>query len=124
MVLTGATVSEQNWPEGLKERLERERDELSARLGRITDNVRRSLDADSEERARELADSEVVDALGNEAREEIQKIGSALDRMASGEYGICVRCGTTIAVERLAAHPYAEECIDCAELNEQIRGRP
>jgi RNA polymerase-binding protein DksA len=122
--LRGTKVGEQNWPEGLKADLEKKRDELSARLGRIKDNVRRSLDADSEERARELADSEVVDALGNEAREEIRKITAALDRMASGEYGICTRCGTTIAVDRLAAHPYAEECIDCAELDEQVRGGP
>ena len=98
--------------------------ELAARLGRIKDNVRRSLDADSEERARELADSEVVDALGNEAREEIRKIGIALDRMASGDYGLCTKCDATIAAERLEAHPYADECIYCAELDEEIRGKP
>ena len=117
-------MSHRNWPEGLKESLEAKRNELSARLGRITDNVRRSLDADSEERARELADTEVVDALGNEAREEIRKITVALDRMASGDYGLCTKCGAAIAVGRLEAHPYAEECIDCAELDEEIRGRP
>ena len=117
-------MSEQNWPDGLRERLLRKRDELTVRLERITDNVRRSLDADSEESAKELADSEVVDALGNEAREEIRKIGIALDSMESGDYGLCTKCGGTIAAERLEAHPYADECIDCAELDEQIRGKP
>lgn len=115
---------EQNWPEGLKESLESKREELSARLERITQNVRRNLDSDSEERARELADSEVVDALGNEARDEIRKISSALNRMTSGEYGLCAECGAAIAAERLAAYPYADECIDCAELDEEIRSRP
>ena len=117
-------MSERNWPEGLKDRLEAKRDELAMRLGRITENVRRSLDTDSEERARELADSEVVDALGNEAREEIRKITVALDKMASGDYGLCAECGAAIAAERLEAHPYAEDCIDCAELDEEIRSRP
>ena len=111
------------WPDGLKDRLERKRDELQARLERITANVRRSLDTDSEERAKELADSEVVDALGNEAREELRKISVALERMKTGEYGLCVECGTAIGDKRIEAYPYADECIDCAELDEQMRAR-
>ena len=109
-----------NWPDGLRSQLESKRDELTSRLERITANVRRSLDSDSEERAKQLADSEVVDALGNEAREELQKISQALSRMESGEFGLCSECGTQIAPDRLAAYPYAEQCIDCAELAEDI----
>lgn len=116
--MTGAS-----WPQGLKERLETKRDELTSRLERITANVRRSLDSDSEERAKELADSEVVDALGNEAREEISKITRALARMDAGDYGLCTDCGAPIAAGRIEAYPYAEECIDCAELDEEIRNR-
>ena len=103
--------------------LESKRDELTARLERITANVRRSLDSDSEERAKELEDSEVVDALGNEAREELGKISIALKRIADGEYGICRACGESIASQRMTAYPYAEKCIDCAELDEEIDGR-
>ena len=116
-------MTKRNWPEGLRQELETKRDELTARLDRITANVRRSLDSDSEERARELADSEVVDALGNEARDELQKIAIALSRMDSGEYGLCTECGTRIAADRIAAYPYAEECIDCAELTEDYSSR-
>jgi RNA polymerase-binding protein DksA len=116
-------LSREKWPETLKERLETKRDELTGRLERITANVRRSLDADSEERAKELADSEVVDALGNEAREELVKISLALSRMDSGDYGLCTECGSSIATERMEAYPYADECIDCAELDEEIRAR-
>lgn len=113
-----------HWPEGLKQRLEAKREELNARLERITANVRRSLDSDSEERAKQLDDSEVVDALGNEAREELRKISAALRRMDSGEYGLCTECGEQIDEKRIAAHPYASQCIDCAEMNEEIRARP
>jgi len=118
-----SALTHQNWPESVKGRLEAKRDELTGRLERITANIRRSLDADSEERAKELADSEVVDALGNEARAELAKISFALSRMESGDYGMCIECGGPIASARMEAYPYADECIDCAELDEEIRAR-
>ena len=112
-----------DWREALRIELESKRDELTARLERITANVRRSLDSDSEERAKELEDSEVVDALGNEARVELKKIAVALDRMASGDYGNCTECGVEIAEQRMRAYPYAQKCIDCAELDEEFGER-
>lgn len=100
----------------LRERLEQKRDELQARLGRITDNVRRPLDPDSAERAKQLEDQEVVDSLGNEAHEELAKVNAALGRLDSGGFGVCADCGGEISEERLQAYPYAEQCIDCAIL--------
>ncbi len=105
----------------LRQKLEHHKTELMARLERITANLRRGYDADSKERAKELEDSEVVDALGNEAREEIAKISAALRRMDRNEYGLCVECGSEIKYGRLEAHPYADECIDCAEFDEHRR---
>ena len=102
----------------LRERLETKKAELTARLERVTENVRRGYHPDSKERAKELEDSEVVDALGNEARMEIAKISEALSRIDSGEYGICDECGAAIDEGRLSAHPYARKCIDCARFDE------
>lgn len=102
-------------------RLEKKKSELTARLERVTANVRRAHDQDSKERAQELEDSEVVDALGNEARLEISKINEALRRMANDEYGICDECGSDIDKGRLDAHPYARKCIDCARFDEHRR---
>ena len=107
--------------EELRLRLEKKKAELSARLERITANVRRGYEADSKERAQQFENNEVVDALGNEARQEIAKISAALRRMESGDYGLCVECGEPIAVSRLDAYPYADECIDCAEFDEHRR---
>ncbi len=111
------------WTDDIRRQLEAKRDELAARLERITANVRRGLESDSEERAKQLEDSEVVDALGNDARAELVKIKIALQRMDSGEYAICEHCGGDIGAERLRAHPYACACIDCAELNEELSAR-
>lgn len=109
--------------ETLRMQLESKKAELAARLERITANLRRGYDADSKERAKEMEDSEVVDALGNEAREEIAKITAALLRFDKGEFGLCVACGIEISPARIAAYPYADECIECAEDDERRRAR-
>jgi RNA polymerase-binding transcription factor DksA len=109
------------WQADLLEALQLKKKELVARLERITINVRRGLASDSEERAKELEDSEVVDALGNEAREELDKISKALACIAKGTYGTCSACDGSIGEARLRAYPYALECIECAELDEEIR---
>jgi DnaK suppressor protein len=109
--------------DALRERLEKKKEELTVRLERITNNLRRGYHPDSKERAKELEDSEVVDALGNEARAELRNISAALQRMEAGEYGICVECGTEIDHGRIEAHPYANLCIDCARLAEERKAR-
>lgn len=110
-------MAEQDYAK-LREALLAKKAELAARLDRVKANVRRGYDADSKERAKELEDSEVVDALGNEARLEIAQISEALGRIDSGEYGICDECGAAIDAARLNAHPFARLCIDCARFEE------
>ncbi len=105
----------------LRRQLEMRKRELLDKLERITANVRRGYEADSKERAKQLEDNEVVDALGNEARAEIAKINATLRRLDAGEYGLCAECGSEIDGRRLLAYPYAIECIECAEFDEHRR---
>jgi len=107
----------------LKAKLEAKKAELESRLERIKTNVRRGYDADSGERAKEMEDSEVVDALGNEARREVAKISAALKRIESGTFGVCTDCGGDIDEARLEAYPYADDCIDCAKEDEYAATR-
>lgn len=109
--------------EALRAELEQKKQELMARLERISANLRRGYEADSKERAKQLEDNEVVDALGNEARAEVAKISAALQRMDNGEFGICIECGMPIGERRIAVYPYADECIECAEFDELCRAR-
>ncbi len=113
-----------NWLDGLHEELLHKKEELTQRLERITANLRRGYEADSKERAKQLEDSEVLDALGNEARLEITKISSALARMESGEFGSCIECGLPIDRGRIVAYPHALECIECATISERKNSRP
>lgn len=48
-------------------------------------------------------------------------IDSALERIASGNYGRCVSCDGVIPKARLNAIPYTPVCIKCAELQENHR---
>jgi DnaK suppressor protein len=107
----------------LRAELRAKKEELSLRLERITANLQRGFNADSKEMAKELEDSEVVDALGNEAREEIAKISAALIRLDNGRYGVCSECAEPIEVDRMKVYPYADECIECATFDERRRAR-
>jgi DnaK suppressor protein len=49
----------------------------------------------------------------------MQEIHDALDRMSSGRYGECERCGEPIPLERLEALPFARHCITCQEQIDQ-----
>ncbi len=113
-----------NSRDGLRSELLQKKEELTGRLERITVNLRRGYEADSKERAIQLQDSEVVDALGNEARAELKKISAALARLKSGEFGICIDCGMPIDEGRIKAYPYALKCINCATMDEHRKARP
>ncbi len=96
-------------------------EELDDRLSKITDDVRhvsKPLEQDFAEQAVEAENDEVLDALGNAARNEVEKIKQAISRIDAGTYGICLICGEPIKRERLNVLPYANQCIRCAERNQ------
>ena len=103
----------------LKDWMLRRREELNERLHNIKRDVTRKASADWSEQAQERENDEVIDALGNEAKIELNKINLALDRMQNDEYGYCRDCGEEIAPARLQAMPYADLCIKCAEARDR-----
>jgi DnaK suppressor protein len=54
---------------------------------------------------------------------ELKEINEALDKIESGEYGVCEMCDEEIAVERLKAKPFAKFCIPCREIYEQEQNK-
>lgn len=70
-----------------------------------------------------------MDALQNQAisqsalsmrKQEIQQTKSALLRLDSGDYGLCVICDEVIDPRRLDHNPAAAMCIVCAEQAERV----
>ncbi|MGR9035749.1 MAG: TraR/DksA family transcriptional regulator [Gammaproteobacteria bacterium] len=93
-------------------------EDLNDRLTRITEDVKHSeepLSKDFEEQATQTENDQVMDYLGNAARNEIERNKEAIARIDKGEYGICQSCGEPIAKERLRILPHSNLCIKCAE---------
>jgi DnaK suppressor protein len=104
--------------EAARARLLAKRAELEERVRRIdTDLHKREepLSADFAEQVVEQENMDVLYALENEGRAELQKVERALLRIERGEYGTCARCGKDIGEPRLEAVPHADNCIHCAE---------
>lgn len=59
--------------------------------------------------------SEYDNALSIEESLEVKlrDVTSALEKMATGTYGNCERCGKNIEEERLMAYPEAKTCLKC-----------
>ncbi len=51
-------------------------------------------------------------------RERLREVEGALERIKTGSYGICERCGAVISMDLLVADPETSICKDC-KLNER-----
>jgi RNA polymerase-binding transcription factor DksA len=101
----------------LKRRLLERRRALLRRVGRIETDVRHQeepLESDAEEQVVQLENDAVLAALDESGRRDLAAIDEALQRLADGRYGSCVRCGAGIARARLEALPTAATCARCA----------
>lgn len=94
--------------------LEERRAELVARMQQVEDEFASHTSKDWEEAAIEQEDDEVLERMGEAAREEIAKIDAAFQRMDAGEYGFCAKCGEEIGAERLDVLPFTPFCRNCA----------
>jgi len=72
--------------------------------------------------ALDSAQDEISSKLAEVESRELANIENALERMRSGNYGMCEFCNTKIPVARLTALPYATSCIDCQREYERQGG--
>jgi RNA polymerase-binding transcription factor DksA len=100
----------QRYKHRLLDRLEK----LDTRLHAIESVLEEPGPADTEERATEREDDEVLEGLGNAGLEEIKQIKHALVRVDNDAYGICTACGEDISTERLDLIPHTPMCRHCA----------
>jgi len=105
-----------------------ERDRVTLTVENLHEANSGSLEDETEEETYDnhLADSatatlnrEIDYTLEENSEHVLSGINEALDRIESGTFGSCARCGKQIGEERLEAIPYATRCIDCQRLAER-----
>jgi RNA polymerase-binding transcription factor DksA len=99
--------------ESVRAQLEDRLADLLRRAVTIEGDLKQVHDRDSEERATELENDEVLEGLDEMTREEIRQIRTALRHIDGGNYGMCSTCGRPIGSARLAAVPSAITCVAC-----------
>ena len=114
--------------EALKKALIAERERLGREIADLDADLSESLEDSSEESpydqhmaetATVTLDREIDLTLEENARAAIAQIDRALQKLESGGYGACDKCGKSIGEERLKVAPFATLCIDCKRLEER-----
>lgn len=98
-----------------KAQLESRLAELTHRLGAIDAELDSHHDPDWTELAVEREVDEVLEATGIAGQAEMRQIHAALARIEAGDYGVCMRCGETVAEARLDLLPWTPVCRRCAK---------
>jgi DnaK suppressor protein len=75
---------------------------------------------DPTDRASLESDRNFMLRIRDRERKLISKIKDALERVDSGEFGICEMCGDDIGEERLKARPVTTLCINCKKKQEAV----
>ncbi|HUQ25643.1 MAG TPA: TraR/DksA family transcriptional regulator [Burkholderiales bacterium] len=97
-------------------------DVRKARAERFTEIAGEVPDTGDESVAALIADLDQAE-LGRDIGE-LRGLEAARERIASGDYGVCVDCSRDIAFERLRATPSAIRCIECQTLYEKTFAVP
>lgn len=101
----------------IKAKLEEELTDVLQKSGRLTDHLRnrdRTLPKDWSDLAQFTENDEVLEVLESRARDRVDALRLALQRIDEGTYTECAQCGATIAPERLDTLPTTSVCAQCA----------
>jgi DnaK suppressor protein len=84
--------------------------------------MRAQTSGDMVDAALDSVQDEISSQLAEVESRELTRIEYALERMRSGQFGICEGCNTAIPMARLNALPYATYCIKCQREAERQGG--
>jgi RNA polymerase-binding transcription factor DksA len=118
-------------PVEVKSKLEAERDRFRAELAEVASQPATfSASVDSyygnhlADTASDMFEEEKALALEAHLSGLLAQVEAALERVASGTYGVCDQCGQPIAPERLEALPYATTCLACSASSKKAGAAP
>lgn len=112
-----STASRERLVVELRSALLARRSELRGQIERLEGDLRElreEWEPELVERGQEETIARTLTRLDDREGEELEAIELALQRIANGAYGVCMRCGLPIAAPRLRALPWAATCVECA----------
>ena len=98
-----------------REKLLEKRVAVLATLGVKFDTLARMGRVAEEDQAQITHDEFVSLHLNSMDYTQLRLVNEALDRLQSGDYGICLSCEEAIPAKRLQALPWARYCVGCQE---------
>ena len=104
------------------DRLVNRRDRAMARI-RTIDEQLRMLERDSlmyDEKSKQQR-RDLLTYLSSFHHTEVDQVDSALNRLATGNYGLCLACHGHVEADWLGSFPEAEFCSSCYRIRERIK---
>jgi DnaK suppressor protein len=101
--------------EGYRRQLREKRTDVLATLGIKFDTLARMGRVAEEDQAQITHDEFVSLHLNSMDYLQLRLVDEALDRLESGDYGVCLACEEAIPPKRLRALPWARYCVPCQE---------
>jgi len=102
-------------PDYYRERLLEKRREVTQGMGIRFDTMARMGRVAEEDQAILSHDEFVSLRLNSLDYHQLRLVDEALDRLGTGDYGICLECERPIAPKRLRALSWARYCVECQE---------
>jgi DnaK suppressor protein len=119
---------EQQLTDNFRQQLLTQRAELLAQLANLRGGTVGRAEASTDHfqhpedpRAQVDVERDLEFALDARESAELDAVDAALQRIASGTYGVCIDCGGSISAPRLHAAPEAPRCVGCQSKFEQQR---
>ena len=106
----------------LRKRLLDRKSEIE-RLSKISEESRDTVELDQTRQGRlsrqdALMQQEMAKETQRRREQDLKRIGAALERMNSEDYGYCLACDEEIMAKRLELDPAITTCIECAQAGE------
>ena len=112
-----STIAPQVQPAELyRNLLVEKRQAFKARLGATFETLASFGRVAEEDQAKITHDEFVSLRLNRMEYAQLRLVEQALDRLSSGDYGICLGCEEPIPHKRLHAVPWAQYCVECQEM--------
>lgn len=102
-------------PEFYRQMLLKRRQEITSGMGAKFDTLAKMGRVAEDDQAQISHDEFISLRLNTLDYAQFRLIQEALDRLNSGEYGLCLACEEPIAPKRLTAVPWARYCLRCED---------